>query len=214
MASEKAIYWLALGVLALGLNGTYQQGEARWVNRLAERSVQIAEHTAQRGLNLVSMLDVMLGRDPSDVARLQAALAQLEARQAESSAMAQAEIAGAQRQLGRMNFEMRRMRMTAPRFQCPEEKIKMKVRESLSRMTVPAMVDETLVVNGRAIDFNDVNSLQSLQSMESLKALESMQSAQSFQSFNFDHNFRFAYPDTSAPEVHVKIHKSESDGTI
>ena len=36
MRTDKAWYWLAAGVLALGLNGAYQDGQLGWAHVLAE----------------------------------------------------------------------------------------------------------------------------------------------------------------------------------
>ena len=46
-------YWLAAGVMALGLNGVYHQGGAEWTHRLVNRSaavVALASGRAERFL--------------------------------------------------------------------------------------------------------------------------------------------------------------------
>lgn len=78
MASEKAWYWLAAGVLALGLNGAYQDGQFAWAHRLADRSCSLLERVSERGDRLVAMGEILLGDEPSAIARLQDRLARLQ----------------------------------------------------------------------------------------------------------------------------------------
>ena len=68
-AASKAWYWLAAGVLALGLNGYYQDGGLPALHRIAERSTQVVgEARAQFGqaatLAEVSLADQALVRCP------------------------------------------------------------------------------------------------------------------------------------------------------
>ena len=78
MASEKAWYWLAAGVLALGLNGAYQDGEFAWAHRIADHSTNLVERASEQGLRFVTMAEVMLGRSPESMGRTEVALQRLQ----------------------------------------------------------------------------------------------------------------------------------------
>ena len=80
MASEKAWYWFAAGVLALGLNGAYQDGQFRWVHRLTDHSATLMERASEQGLRLMAMAEVMLGRNPQSMTQTEAALQRLQAK--------------------------------------------------------------------------------------------------------------------------------------
>jgi len=80
MASDRAWYWLAAGVLALGLNGAYQDGEFQWVHRLANHSACLMERASGEGLRMLATAEVMLGRNPESLARTEATLQKLQMR--------------------------------------------------------------------------------------------------------------------------------------
>jgi hypothetical protein len=63
MRSEKAWYWLAAGVLALGLNGAYQDGQLGWTHVIADRATAAVERVTMRGQHLLAMAEIMLGRN-------------------------------------------------------------------------------------------------------------------------------------------------------
>jgi len=123
MASEKAWYWLAAGVLALGLNGAYQDGQFGWAHGIVDRSMSLVERASERGLSFASMAEVMLGRSPETSGWTEAALEKLQARTACSRVeMAQRQIAMAQmqrdlaaaqidRQLAKVETKMDKVRM-------------------------------------------------------------------------------------------------------
>jgi len=181
MVSDKAIYWLAVGLVALGLNSKYQQGEFRCAHQLADCAVRSAEHAAQRGLAVVSMAEVMLGRNPTDVARLQGALARLEARSENlPSAEIQRDLAQAQRDLEQMNVEMQGMN-TAVTVNVPCSEVR-QMRHRFTAVTVPQVNDGELVVNGTTVDLRGLESLESLQSLEALQGVQPIQSMQSLES--------------------------------
>ena len=62
MRSDKAWYWLAAGVLALGLNGAYQDGQLGWAHVLADRATAAVERALYAGQHFLAMAEVMLGR--------------------------------------------------------------------------------------------------------------------------------------------------------
>lgn len=78
MRSEKAWYWLAAGVLALGLNGAYQDGQLSWAHCLASRAASLVARASQRGLHLVTMAEWMLGRSPENFGRNEAVMQKIQ----------------------------------------------------------------------------------------------------------------------------------------
>lgn len=93
MRSEKGWYWLAAGVLALGLNGAYQDGQLGWVHCLADRAAALVEQASERSLHLVTTSELMFGQSPETLGRTQAAFRKLQ------SKMAARQVAQAQRQI-------------------------------------------------------------------------------------------------------------------
>ena len=181
MATDKAIYWLAVGAVALGLNSKYQQGEFRCAHRLADCAVRSAEHVAQRSLVAVSMAEVMLGRNPAEVAQLQAALGRFEARSENlPSVDVQQDLAQAQQDFEQMNVELRGMN-TAVRVDvpCPEAR---HMRQRFTAMSVPQMIDGELVVNGTTVELPGMESLRSLETLQDLQPIQSTQSLESLRS--------------------------------
>lgn len=80
MRSEKAWYWLTAGVLALGLNGAYQDGQLKWAHCLTSRTTALVDRISERGLHVVSMAEVMLGSSPETVGRTEAAIQRIQAK--------------------------------------------------------------------------------------------------------------------------------------
>jgi len=99
MRSEKAWYWLAAGVLALGLNGAYQDGQLGWAHCLAGRAADLLERASDRGLRLVTMAEWMLGRSPEGFGRTEAVIQKIQTKLVcQRDAMAQRQMAMADRQ--------------------------------------------------------------------------------------------------------------------
>jgi hypothetical protein len=97
MRSQTGWYWLAAGVLALGLNGAYQDGQLGWVHCLADRAVTVFEQASERGLRAVTMAELMLGRSPETLGRTEAGFQKLQSKMvAQRVAQAQRQIAMAQ----------------------------------------------------------------------------------------------------------------------
>jgi len=80
MRSDKAWYWLAAGVLALGLNGAYQDGEFQWAHRLTCHTASLVERASEEGLRMLATAEVVLGRNPEALARTEATLQKLQMR--------------------------------------------------------------------------------------------------------------------------------------
>ena len=127
MRSEKAWYWLAAGVLALGLNGAYQDGQLSWAHCLAGRAANMVERAAERGLRFVTMAEVMLGRSPEAFGWAETALSRIQTKAvSERVVQAQHQIAMAQvrqqfaqdglrRKLDLAQMKMDRVRMISVR---------------------------------------------------------------------------------------------------
>lgn len=97
MRLEKAWYWLAAGVFALGLNGAYQDGQLSWAHCLAGRAANMVERASERGLRFVTMTEVMLGRSPATFVWAETALQRIQTKVVcERVAQAQRQIAMAQ----------------------------------------------------------------------------------------------------------------------
>jgi hypothetical protein len=80
MASEKAWYWLAAGVLALGLNGAYQDGQFGWAHNLADRSLEMVGRASERGFGFVTAAELMLGRNRDSLTGTEATLQRMQAK--------------------------------------------------------------------------------------------------------------------------------------
>ena len=61
MASNKAYYWLALAVLALGLNNEYQSGRMQPLHNLVNRSAMTVNCFALRAHEFVALARVLMG---------------------------------------------------------------------------------------------------------------------------------------------------------
>ena len=136
MMYEKGWYWLAAGVLALGLNGAYQDGEFQWVHAAAQRSIHAVERASEQASRLIDVAEVMLGRTPASLERTEVALQKVQTKVAcKRFEMAQREMAKAQvqrdlaavridEQLAQVQMKMDRVRaITIARtnsINCPE----------------------------------------------------------------------------------------------
>ena len=122
MRSEKAWYWLAAGVLALGLNGAYQDGQFGRAHFLANRASALIERASARSLHFVTMAEVLLGQK-GDFDRTEAALQKIQSKLVcERVSKAQRQLAMAQmrqqlveanlqRKLGLAQMKMDKVRM-------------------------------------------------------------------------------------------------------
>jgi hypothetical protein len=127
MRTDKAWYWLAAGVLALGLNGAYQDGQLGWAHVLADRATTAVERVTFRGQHFIAMAEMMLGREPQALGHTQAAIERIQnrivcdrvARAQRQMAMAQVreQLAQAkvQQKMAMVQMKMGRVRMLADR---------------------------------------------------------------------------------------------------
>jgi hypothetical protein len=79
MASGKAWYWLAVGVLALGLNGEYQSGGLPWAHEVVEHGRAAVQRVAEEASGHVAMARIMFGHDLAPAVQVQAAVAHVKA---------------------------------------------------------------------------------------------------------------------------------------
>ena len=80
MVSEKAGYWMAVGVLALFLSNHFAAPYEGGVQRLASRSMATVEQISGHATRLMGMAEMMLGRSGSHFARTQTTLASAQTR--------------------------------------------------------------------------------------------------------------------------------------
>lgn len=86
MKTTQAWVWLAAGVLALGLNGFYQDGGAAWAHRamdgltarVAERSLTLVSLASERVDRVREKANLVAAQDEADSCRLSTAVAQFQ----------------------------------------------------------------------------------------------------------------------------------------
>ncbi|PYX60536.1 MAG: hypothetical protein DMG73_06120 [Acidobacteria bacterium] len=114
MASAKAWYWVAAGVLALGLNSEYQSGRLAWAHRAVDRSMALMERASDNGLRYVALAEIMLGHRQAEFGPAQVALARVQTKVAcARMALAQREIEKARPQLVKARFESEKAHLIA-----------------------------------------------------------------------------------------------------
>jgi hypothetical protein len=90
MKTTQAWGWLTAGVLALGLNGFYQDGGAAWAHsaadRVAERSGALVDLASARVDRLVEKASLVATRDETASCRLATAMARFQTMRARSQA--------------------------------------------------------------------------------------------------------------------------------
>jgi len=225
MAIDKATYWLAVGVLALGLNSTFQSQEVQWAQHVACQARLTAEGLAQRGLGYMVMAEVMLGANPAESPRLQAALARLQVKTAEAQAAlvsreASRELLEAQRV--NLEFNRRHLAYVAEDINaCPHQRM---VRVPIVHIPkvdvhVPQVHVPNIDVRVREVRVPDVNvdvepvlhqvqNLSYLKSMQHYRAFESLKNLPAASDFDFSDMPGMAVPHG---RVHVEVHHDSGD---
>ena len=69
MESEKVMYWVTLGVLALAAATGFVTEHRGWSDRLADRSVAVVSQASGVAAHYSDMADLMLGRGENDLSR-------------------------------------------------------------------------------------------------------------------------------------------------
>jgi hypothetical protein len=112
MGSEKARYWIAVGVLALFVSNNFAARHEDEVRCQASRSVAAVEQVSGHATRLMAMAEMMLGRGEIRFVRTQTAMAGAQARLASvPSVIARHEAALARVQAGHARMvEMEQLR--------------------------------------------------------------------------------------------------------
>ena len=107
MASEKAVYWLAVGVMMVTLVNSTPIGRTDWMGALQDRSLQLADRVSSQASNYLAMVQVNLTptsrceRAQMMTARMQAQFARMQ------SAMAREQAGLARLEAGRARVQAR-----------------------------------------------------------------------------------------------------------
>jgi len=149
--------WVAAGVLALGLNGFYQDGGAGWahraadcvVERVAGRTRAMADLASEQFDRLVETVSLVAARDETASCRLSAAMARLQSKMTRTqagfahveamSARQEAAVARVEANRARIEAHLARLRWTPavvnsieiPVVDCP------RVRVDIPRVNIP-----------------------------------------------------------------------------
>jgi hypothetical protein len=113
MTSEKGIYWIAVGVLALFVT-SYFGAKHEFASRIVDRSVAVAQRVACRSTQYLAALETFVGVERSESPRVQMAMMQAQTKLAslqtmvanEQSGVAQLQCARAARLINRQNFDV------------------------------------------------------------------------------------------------------------
>ncbi len=65
--NNKALYWIALGVFALGVNSEYQKGNLPLAHRVADRAGAVLCRVATRAEQTLAVARVLIGRPGAEV---------------------------------------------------------------------------------------------------------------------------------------------------
>lgn len=105
MGSEKAWYWIAVGVLALLVSNNFAARHEGEIRCLARRSLSIIEQVSGPATHLMARAEMVLGRSDARFAQAQATVARAQARMAS----VQATIACREAAFARLQAERDRM---------------------------------------------------------------------------------------------------------
>lgn len=106
MASKKAWYWLAAGVLALGLNSEYQSGKFQFIHRALDHSMAVADAYARCAGRYLAQAHLVLSLMHDNHAPAHPVLEDADVRNV--LANEQVEIAAAEAEMARQEVEQRR----------------------------------------------------------------------------------------------------------
>lgn len=126
MASEKAIYWMAVGVVALSLGNHFvSRYDGKWLADQSLAAVQRISGQANRamamaGLMLGQTLMPLLGAD-TEVARIQTRLASVD------TVMARQQAACARLEVERARLMASQLQQMRPETVCPRQVLKLNV---------------------------------------------------------------------------------------
>ena len=180
MASEKTTYWMAVGVLTLGLANAWQNGDLQPVRNLAERGKAVVECAANRGHDLLVMSEVLLGRDPAQVPDVEALLAPEKHKMVwseESAEAAEQQVADAQARLHQVQSQLAQVRVPLEKTRaafvthvsvCPEERLRAEMGKLQSAQDALANLPQAVQADVRTADFEALQQLQQLRTLRTL----------------------------------------------
>ena len=105
MASDKAWYFVAVGVMALGLGNSLAESHPNWLENVTGRSVAAVDRFSGQAERYLAMAQLMLGQGESGFGRAQATLGSVQAR----IGVMQANLARRQADMARMESDQARM---------------------------------------------------------------------------------------------------------
>ncbi len=124
MGTEKAWYWIAVGVLALVVSNNFAARHQDEIRCLASRSLAAVEQASGRATQVMAMAETMIGRGETRFVGAQTALAGTQARLASAqSVIAQHEAALARVQAG--HARMAAMQELGGAAVCPRQSLRM-----------------------------------------------------------------------------------------
>ena len=180
MATEKATYWMAVGILTLGLANAWQNGELQPVEKLAARGKAFVECAESRGHDLLVMSEVLLGRDPAQVPDLEAVMTPGEdhmARSEERAAAVEQQVAEAQAKLEKVQAQLERARVPEEKTRfvfssrvsrCPEQQWQAEMAKAQEAL---AHLPETIQADVRSGNYEALRNLGQLDQLQNLKHL-------------------------------------------
>jgi hypothetical protein len=161
--NNKALYWIALGVFALGLNSEYRKGNLPLAHQVANRAEAVLCQVAARAEQTWAMARVLSGRqefrvDDQFLARQQAevdqVLAEHQADLAQAMALRQAD-------MGRIHQKLDRMHIVLDRVQVQKfrklEGMRFKLADVSSRRIVVCPQTDTRVTVDAEPDIADMD---------------------------------------------------------
>ncbi len=107
MGSEKGLYWLAVGMMALLFSNSAAVRHQDWLSSLECRSIQLVERLSGSSMADLNLAEVKLGSQSSRCARTQAAAARMQA------SLVRMEAAMARHQVGCARLEAQKARLEA-----------------------------------------------------------------------------------------------------
>ena len=140
--NNKALYWIALGVFALGLNSEYQKGRLQFAHRVADRAEAILCQVAARAEQTWAVARVLSGRQEFRVddqflalqqTEVDRVMAEHQADLAHARALREADMDRIQQRLDRMHVVLDRAQMSKLRIM---ERTRFKLANATSRRIV------------------------------------------------------------------------------
>jgi|SRR5882672_1332609 len=140
--NNKALYWIALGVFALGLNSEYQKGNLAFAHGIADRAEAVFCRVATRAEQTLAVARVLTGRqeftvDDQFLARQQAevdrVLAEHQADLDRAMDLRQVDLDRVQQKLDRMHVVLDRVQVEKLR---KLERVRFKLADATSRRIV------------------------------------------------------------------------------